>query len=75
MRSSSSLNIGLFSVMACGIRVEWVRHCSSAVFKWCKFYELGAWLEEELQIPLDLVPLNPPSRFTRLIEQRGKVLL
>jgi hypothetical protein len=36
---------------------------------------LGARLEEELRIPLDLIPLDPPTRFTRLIEQRGKVLL
>jgi len=40
-----------------------------------EFYELGARLEEELRVPLDLVPLSPPTRFTRLIEQRGKVLL
>ncbi len=40
-----------------------------------KFFELGARLEEELRVPLDLVPLSPPTRFTRLIEQRGKVLL
>ena len=40
-----------------------------------RFYELGARLEEELQIPLDLVPLSPPTRFTRLIERRGRVLL
>lgn len=40
-----------------------------------KLYELGARLEEELQIPLDLVPLSPPTRFTRIIERRGKVLL
>ena len=40
-----------------------------------KFYELGARLEEELRVPLDLVPLSPPTRFTRLIEQQGKVLL
>ena len=40
-----------------------------------KFYELGARLEEELRIPLDLVALNPPTPFTRLIERRGKVLL
>ena len=40
-----------------------------------KFYELGARLEEELRVPFDLVPLSPPTRFTRLIEQRGKVLL
>jgi predicted nucleotidyltransferase len=40
-----------------------------------KLYELGAQLEEELKIPLDLVPLSPPTSFTRLIERRGKVLL
>jgi predicted nucleotidyltransferase len=40
-----------------------------------KLYELGARLEEELRVPLDLVPLTPPTRFTRLIERRGKVLL
>jgi predicted nucleotidyltransferase len=40
-----------------------------------RFYELGARLEEELRVPLDLVPLSPPNRFTRLIERRGKVLL
>ena len=40
-----------------------------------KLYELGARLEEELQVPLDIVPLSPPTRFTRLIETRGKVLL
>ena len=38
-------------------------------------YALGARLEEELQIPLDLIPLTPATRFTRSIEQRGKVLL
>ena len=40
-----------------------------------RFYELGARLEEELRVPLDLVSLSPPTRFTRLIERRGKVLL
>ena len=39
-----------------------------------KFYELGARLEEELKIPLDLISLNPPTSFTRLIERKGKVL-
>jgi len=39
------------------------------------FYALGARLEEELQIPLDLIPLTPPTRFTQVIEQQGKVLL
>ena len=40
-----------------------------------KLYELGARMEEELQVSLDLVPLTPPTRFTRIIERRGKVLL
>jgi predicted nucleotidyltransferase len=40
-----------------------------------KLYELGARLEEELQVPLDLIPLTPSTRFTRLIERKGKVLL
>ena len=40
-----------------------------------KLYELGARLEEELRLPLDLIPLSPPNRLTRLIEQQGKVLL
>lgn len=40
-----------------------------------KLYELGALLEEELQVPLDLIPLTPPTRFTSMIERRGKVLL
>jgi predicted nucleotidyltransferase len=39
------------------------------------FYKLGAVLEEELNTRLDLVPLSPPNRFTRLIEQQGIVLL
>jgi len=40
-----------------------------------KFYELGARLEEDLKVPLDLVPLTPSTHLTRLIERRGKVLL
>ena len=40
-----------------------------------KIFELGARLEEELKMPLDLVPLSPPNRFTRIIERRGRVLL
>jgi predicted nucleotidyltransferase len=39
-----------------------------------QLYELGARLEEELQVPLDLVPLTPSTRLTQLIERRGKVL-
>jgi predicted nucleotidyltransferase len=40
-----------------------------------KLFELGARLEEELKVPLDLIPLSPPNRFTRIIERRGTVLL
>lgn len=40
-----------------------------------KLYELAARLENELDFPLDLVPLSPPTRFTRLIETRGRRLL
>ncbi len=40
-----------------------------------KLYELAARLEEELRIPLDLIPLSPPTRFTRIIERRGRVLM
>lgn len=40
-----------------------------------EFYELGARMEEELGISLDLIPLEPPTPFTRLIEWRGRVLL
>lgn len=38
-------------------------------------YALAARLEEELHIPVDLVPLTPPSRFTRWIETQGRKLL
>ncbi len=40
-----------------------------------RLYELGARLEEELRMSLDLVPLTPATPFTRLIERKGKVLL
>jgi hypothetical protein len=40
-----------------------------------KLYELGARLEEELQVSLDLIPLTPSTRLTRIVELRGKVLL
>ncbi len=40
-----------------------------------KLYQLGAQLEEDLGLPLDLIPLTPQTPFTRLIEQRGQVLL
>ena len=40
-----------------------------------KLFELSAALEESLGLPLDLVPLDPPTPFTRLIEKRARVLL
>ena len=40
-----------------------------------ELYSLAAKLEEELHMPLDIVPLNPPSRFTKHIERKGKVIL
>jgi predicted nucleotidyltransferase len=40
-----------------------------------KLFELGARLEEELKVPLDIVSLYPPNRFTRLIEAKGQQLL
>jgi len=40
-----------------------------------KLYELAARLENELGTSLDIVPLNPPSRFTEHIKIKGKVLL
>ena len=40
-----------------------------------QLYELGARLEEELRVPLDLIPLSLSTRFTRLIESRGRELL
>ena len=40
-----------------------------------KIFELGARLEEELKMPLDLIPLSPPNRLTRIIERRGRMLL
>jgi len=40
-----------------------------------KLYEFAALLEQELKTSLDIVPLNPPTRFTQYIEKKGKVLL
>ncbi|MDZ7261501.1 MAG: DNA polymerase III subunit beta [candidate division KSB1 bacterium] len=36
-----------------------------------KLFELGARLEELLSVPVDLVPLSPPTRFTRYVEKKG----
>ena len=40
-----------------------------------KLFELAGKLEEELGIPLDIVPLDPPTRFTKHIKKIGRVLL
>jgi predicted nucleotidyltransferase len=40
-----------------------------------KLYELAARLEEEINAPLDLVPLTPSNRFTQMIERRGRRLI
>jgi predicted nucleotidyltransferase len=40
-----------------------------------KLFELASALEETLGVPLDLVPLDEPTPFTRLIEKRARVLL
>ena len=40
-----------------------------------KLFELASELEETLGVPFDLVPLDPPTPFTRLIENRARVLL
>ncbi|WP_243374404.1 DNA polymerase III subunit beta [Geotalea sp. SG265] len=40
-----------------------------------KLYELAARLEDEINVPLDLIPLTPPNRFTQMIERRGRRLI
>ena len=40
-----------------------------------KLYELAARLEEQINAPLDLIPLTPPNRFTQMIERRGRRLI
>ena len=44
-------------------------------FSGWKLYELAARIEDEMNIPLDLVPLTPPTRFTQMIERNGRRLL
>ena len=39
-----------------------------------KLYRLGGLLEEMLRINVDLMPLQPKTPFTNLIEKNGKVL-
>jgi uncharacterized protein len=40
-----------------------------------KIFGFGAALEERLDMPVDVVPLDEPNDFTRLIEARGRRLL
>lgn len=40
-----------------------------------RLYELAARLEEEISAPLDLVPLTPSTRFTQMVERRGRRLI
>jgi len=39
-----------------------------------RFFEFGARLEELLLVPVDLVPLNPPTRFTKYVGKKGQVI-
>ena len=39
-----------------------------------KIFEFGAKVEEELRIPVDIVPLTPATRFTQYIEKKGKII-
>jgi predicted nucleotidyltransferase len=40
-----------------------------------KLYEFAAKLEDELRIPFDVIPLSPSNRFTKYIEEKGKIIL
>jgi len=40
-----------------------------------KLFELAAKIEDELDIPFDITPLTPATRFTQNIEKKGKFLL
>ena len=39
-----------------------------------KFFELGGLLEELVSVPVDLIPLSPPNRFTKYIEKKGRII-
>lgn len=39
-----------------------------------KLYELAARIEEELNVPLDIISLTPSTSFTKYIESKGKIL-
>lgn len=40
-----------------------------------KLYELAAKIEDELNVPLDIIPLYPATRLTMKIESEGKRLI
>jgi predicted nucleotidyltransferase len=40
-----------------------------------KLFQFGAALEEALKISVDLIPLDDPSDFSRLVESQGRRLL
>ncbi len=40
-----------------------------------KIFEFGAALEDEFHMPIDVVPLTPPTRFTKYINAKGTVLI
>ena len=40
-----------------------------------KLYELAAKVEDELDVPLDIIPLRPSTRMTMKIESEGKILI
>lgn len=40
-----------------------------------KLYELAAKIEDELDVPLDIIPLHPTTRLTMKIESEGKRLI
>lgn len=39
-----------------------------------KIFEMAGRLEREIDIPLDMVPLDPPTAFMQRIEERGEEL-
>jgi uncharacterized protein len=40
-----------------------------------KLYELAAKIEDELDVPLDIIPLQPATRLTIKIENEGRILI
>jgi len=40
-----------------------------------KLYELAARIEDAIDLPLDIVPLSPQTRFTKIVERKGQRLL